>query len=344
MKHKTVYLQHLLQDATHTKLPIMGAMLAASTLSFAQGVDEELPEQGFEWVFSLGAGYSKSQPSLADESDNTISSLSYKPASETETSLLWDIQGSYTFSNRQTQLNFSLNELGLSHYFDNGLALSLGMDMNLFSDDEVVSDPYLTNASRPEQTAKSRSYSLSLEGLFDLPVAFEYNYSELKIDNDQAGASLVNAGGLYGITQAEMAFLRRSSRTHALSFSTELELSENLLIQPSIGYRIIDAKGKANSATGYDLGVNLEYLVNEQYSFSAGAMFSPTKYDRSHPVFNRLRKDDGVAYSLGMTIDGPLDFEDQQLSFSYEHIDQGSNIKFYDNTESTFGVVWSYSF
>lgn len=338
---------------------LSGSIVLVSTQVSAQGSrgydEEELPEPGLSWGVSLGFGAGKMQPSASEGSASGVSSGSSSGAgsiitsldkvakTETEFSPLLDVQGVYVFENRKTQIDFSFGELRLSHLFDSGVSLSFGVDPSLVSSEEVFNDPFLTNAARVEDTLTAPSFFVGAGGLLGLPLSLEYTYSSQKLSNDQAGVSLLNKGGKFGVTQAELGLLKRSATSHSLLFSTAFPLSESITLSPSVGYHMTKADGAANSAKGYDLGLQLEYEVGP-YTMGVGANYSPSTFDQSHPVFDKVRSDKGVSFEASFTIDEPFGWDRQRANIALSHQGTGSNINFYDSKETFFMVGWSYAF
>lgn len=332
------------------------ALISSQALSESdRGYDEELPDPGFDWSISVGVGYEKIRPSLNEGGSDSVSSgstsgsgsninsLDARQKSENEFMPGFNVEGAYTFSNRKTQFNFSFEELGISHLFDSGTTVSLGVGTSLTSSDEVFRDPFLTNAPRQMESVRSPSLNLNVDGIFGLPVTMEYSFSRQRIKNDQAGVSLLNQGGQFGITASELTLLKRSSKSNSLIFSTGIPLSDSMFLLPSIGYHATRADGAANSSKGYDLGLQLGYEM-DRYSVMVGAEYSLSKFDRSHPVFDKIREDKIVNYSVGFNVDEPFGWENQQISIGASHFDKGSNIKFYDSSESSINAGWTYHF
>lgn len=337
------------------------AVLSISTLLSPQVFAEdfelkyELPEPGFSWELTLGAGFGQIRPSLEEGSSDSVSSgsssgsetiirsLDNKQSSENEFSPMLNVQGSYVLSNRKTQFNFSFDEIGVSHMFDSGMELSAGIGTSVFEGEEVFRDPFVTNLPRQKQEVDSSSFNLGVSGAFGLPLQIEYSYEGYSINDDKAGASLVNNGGRFGITAEEQRLLKRSSKTHALIFSTEMPLNDSWSLMPSIGYHTTRADGAANSAKGIDLGLNALYEF-DRYALEIGVNYSPSKFDHSHPVFDKTRDDKSLSYDIRFSVDEPFNWKNQRLDFGFRHFEKNSNINFYDSSESSFHAGWTFSF
>lgn len=315
---------------------------------------EDLPEPGFSWELSVGAGLGKITPSLEEGSDSDVSSgstsgsdvilksLDATQKSENETMPMLNVEAEYVFSNRKTLLNFSFDELGVSHMFDSGLVLSAGIG-SFIDSEEIFRDPYLTNAVRQTETTRAPSFRLGAEGMFGMPVSLEYSFTSLNVSNDKAGTSLLNKGGKFGIKSSELKLLKRSFKSHSIALATELPVNDHLSLMPVIGYHMINAEGKANSAKGFEIGLNAQYEI-DRYAIDVGVSYSPLSYDKSHPVFDKTREDKSISYEIQFSMDEPFGFKDQQFHLGFGHADKGSNIKFYDSSESTFYAAWSFSF
>ncbi len=325
-----------------------------SPLALSNVLDESMEPGVSGYVQFLPATNEFTSLEAVSDNNEKIDSLNQDAKSETEAipAFLWSLD--YTLDNRQTQLYIgtpeenitegtALFELGILHQLTDGTLLKAAYLPKIPGiASKVWKDPYKTGSKREKTDSEVDGFLLSADYLFDSPLSLQYGFAKQQIKDERSGQSLLNQP-TNGLTNNELSLLRRSAEFQQTKLTLTLPLEPSFVVIPSILYTVADAEGDAFSYDRLGADLLLLYTTNN-YEFNISFSFATADYDRSHPVFNKVREDENVSMMTGISFIEPFDWKDIHIDGIISYSRQESNIKFYDE-ESTIGAVGiSYQF
>ncbi|OZG74139.1 hypothetical protein BTA51_03705 [Hahella sp. CCB-MM4] len=334
---------------------MLASMSLITPMTYAANSKQDDFEPGFKGTVSVIIGAGKSEPSHASVGDDNKEIDSVSAEHKKENTAMFGIVGdlTYTFDNRQTQLFLtspeipavfgdSLVELGVRQRLKNETQLSFSYIPFISGvGKEVWEDPYLTGSDRKETDQEINAFKFAAENILKLPVAIEYTFGTVDIENEHSGASLIGQPG--GISADEAKLLRRSGDFYRVALGSTLPLSESVFLSPQIGYTSLDADGQAQSFGGYGGGLELTYMFGK-YVLTTGLAYESYQYDASHPVFAKTREEDLISANISLTVKEPFAWKNTHMSWFTSYSNEDSNIDFYDSEEASIGVLMGYSF
>ncbi len=315
--------------------------------------DEELEElePGFNGSISLISGRSESQGLNEINSDNRLINNLTQANNETDLNFIFPLwQLNYNLQDRRTSFYFGvpdndiidgeyLFELGVSHLLDSGQTLRLAYLPEIPEAGEVWQDPFLTQEQRKEAEANSQAVTLSIEELLGGLASLRLGYGTFEIKNDDIGNSLQGNQ----LTDSEVLQLKRDSYIKHIDTSVFIPLSRSVFAQLSLGYNETHSIGKANNHDTTLSGLSLIWK-QPKVLFTANVTQNKKEYDNNHPVFNTIRDDTSISYTLLANFSNAFGWEKTSMTILAEYGKNDSNIHFYDNKLITLGGGLTYSF
>ncbi len=198
-----------------------------------------------------------------------------------------------------------------------------------YGDDEVWKDPFLVGVKRDKTEETITNLELNYENILGTGARLSIGGAKIKTDNDQIGirepdlkrdGSMVTFGAGYAIT-----------------------FNEYNVIVSSVDFVVDERDGSSNSSESYRLG--LEHVLSlRKFTFVTNLAFSETKFEKNHPIFNRVRKEKGYELSEFITYAEPYGLQGFSINglIAYSHVD--ANIRFFESYALVAGLGVGYSF
>jgi hypothetical protein len=318
---------------------------------------ERIPkESGSSGFVNIGGAYLDVKSnmvagnSLADISEDSISSILDSPDSESDVIPLFSFEFRWTFADTRTQIYVG-NLLEDFLRFDMSTSAGVRQEMAdssivgasfVFSTlpTEVWEDPYVAVANQPRRETDRSSQGLRLTWAKILATDFEMQYTWRKIDIDDE----LSGTGL-GLTPAQIALLDREGNHHkAELFYTWKFDGDKQYFVPGFEYHKFDLDGDAMANDRY--GVQFTYGYNgDQFSVVANAMYAAADYDSRNPIYNKEQEDDIYGGTLTGFWHRPFGTpEEWNLVASGGFYEVESDIDFYDSEVSLFSLSVLYRF
>jgi hypothetical protein len=314
---------------------------------------------GFGGVIGLNAGAIVSQSQLSVGDDNAqISDLnnSKNSLAPTETTVLPFpfFRADYTFTDLTTQIFFGqsksniLNsalqyELGITHQFSNGQALTLAYIPHIPLLKDAWADPYLTGAPRQETDVDSSAVRLAYRFK---PLTVKYAYGFYNLDDEQSGNSASLGGGQcdgQNCTAQEQALLDRNSRYQRVTVDSFVPLGSGIFTTPRAYYGRSDADGDSQSFIEYHYSLSVFTSFGPHFISLQGA-YTDREYEEANPIFSQLQQDAVTRYMFIYSYDQPFRLANSKLNILYQHKTLDSNIKFFDSQQQFVSLGISYNF
>lgn len=291
-------------------------------------------EGGFSGSIMIGGGVVGGKPSQLDVGDDNkkVDDLNKRSESESEPVPIVDFSLSYEFASTGTTVFVGTDSGSLG--VGAGVSQSLG-DIGTFtittgySKDEVWKNPYIVGLDRKETDVESVSLDLSYEEILGTGAQLSYSYRSLDVDKDIIGESNRD--------------LERDGAIHSGSFGYAFMFDESNILIPGMTYTKGDMDGKSNSFDSYSL--DLTYVLQKQ-SFSIETAFSAgrSEFDKTHPVFDKIREEDEYSIISTLTLLNPLGFENYFITFIAGGNYTDSNVDFFDSAAGLLGMGIGYRF
>ncbi len=276
-----------------------------STTAFA--IDPIPEESGFSGFLSLGLGVNRVKSNmlsgnrLVDVSDDTISSVTSGPSSETETLPAVNFELKYTFGSTRTQL-FLGNSLEDVLRFDLASQLGVRQDLKDFGivavsfvfngiATEVWEDPYDTTQKRDETDKTSNGIRLTWDKIMGSRFQIETTFRDTEIDKERSGISIGS------LTSAERDMLRREGDFFKSEVLYRFKLNETQWLVPAFIFRKEDLDGDAMSSDTFDFQLTYLY-TKDRVSLIVNGMIGTSENDKQNPIYGKTQEDDRYGASV----------------------------------------------
>jgi hypothetical protein len=318
------------------------SLVLSSTYCFADLAEEP----GFDFIININAGVAKGNSQRNTNKDNEVTQdLNNGGKEMSGPTLLVLGRLSYTLDSNKTQFFFGNSEenvalgdfkteLGIRHEFSNGMVLTGAYNPFLFTSKEWQ-DPFITNEKRQTTDVESEGARLRIDNLFSLPLAAEYIWTQTDFENDLSGQQL---------NSAEQKLLQRDMTLHQLYLEYTQPLSERFAIEPAVTLTRGDSEGDAMSFDQSQLQTALVSQLTERSQLITTVYLGHASYDKSHPIFNKLRKDDQYGAFAFYSYARPFNWENSTFTAMLEYGENDSNIDFYDAEIIAASVGLAYKF
>lgn len=309
------------------------------------------PAEGFHGSFQLLLGAMHRTPSGTDtfETDRQIGSVNDPADSQTDPigDIEWEL--SYTFEGQRTQVYAgatpiassgakALFELGLRQQLPDGSRVTLAYAPSIASPlGEVWEDPFQTGQPRRKTDMEAGGVRLAVDQPLGLPLTVEYQYAQQSVENERSGVHFP------GVDGQGLADLRRDGDYQRLDLSTSVPLVGRWMLWPRLALESADADGRAHSFEGWRGSLGLGY-GGDGFDARIGTEVFGADYDGTHPVFGRVREDEGYEVSLGCGFEEPFGWKSTRLDFLLSFSETTSNIGFYEEETLLAGMGLTYRF
>ena len=299
----------------------------------ARGSEQE--SLGFSGRFQAGAGYVTSTDQLKKDADKRLDGLSANADRFDRGIPLVLLDLRYTFaSGRQLYFGTPIESGGPP-----GLSLGAVMpvkdagklDISVFAKpfEKVWQDPYLVGGRREDTDKTTYGAKLAYSDILGTPAKVSYSLANEDVDEDAIGE--------------RFATLERDGWLHEAQIEYAIPVGRGTSFVPGFEFSLGDLDGDANSYKGYEVKLGLRKF-SSGYMFNLYAGIGRNDYDKTHPVFEKNRKDINYSAFAVFTISDLLGRKPlfSSLIAGYGHRD--SNIGFLDADTFLGGLTIGYKF
>lgn len=272
---------------------------------------------------------------LLEQSDNlngrgpaTINSLNERPASFARLLPVPLIELRYSWARDSVFFGSPVDQppglsLGYHRKLDRG-ALTGSLFYSLFS--REWQDPYLVGTPRSATAVQTYGGRVACEDIAGTPLTVTLKGTVKHVDNEGLGGDLRRDGALLD-----------------LELSWRQQLGGGWSLVPLAGYQRGDYLGAANSFHGAILGLGASWHSGDLLitTRASGALNS---YDKLHPIFNEVRRDNGYRLSSTAILQSPFGWRNTFASAGFMLHWTDSNIDFFDTRTALVHAALGYKF
>lgn len=331
-------------------------LTAVYTLSTdAVQAQQPLPrESGFSgYVELLGAYFSTNSQLNTDHENKKTDSLdkSGKRVNKFRPFPLGLI--SYTFADIRTQLYVGILpenvaqgqfqvEAGMRHDLTGGTRLRAAVIPFTPIQQETWKDPFVVDRNRQETDIASYGIKLAAENIKGWGLNLKFGWAHTTIDDEQSGQFLISQPGS-PLTLDDLDDLERDSNTYRFTGEYSFHLNRRMQLKPILRYTRGDAKGDANSFHGLSPQLSLSYF-HDPLQVVLNAALNTEWYDKTHPVFDKTRKDLNSSFFAILGYKEPFKLKNFRIDWFNGIFRQDSNINFYESTSWLTALGIGYEF
>ncbi|SCY61385.1 DUF2860 family protein [Desulfoluna spongiiphila] len=325
--------------------------LAAITMP-AYAIQPIPEETGFSGFVNVGIGAMEFETnmiagnSMGDTGDDTITSLTDSPDSESSATPVLNFEASYTFAETRTQIfagnrledlvRYDLSTLvGIRQELPRKSIVSIAYVFTSFPT-EVWEDPYVINQKREKTDRTSDGLRLGYDKILGSKFEAEFTWRDVNLDDETSGQTQLISSG--DITANEAKLLDRNGDVYVGKLSYPFVLREKRhVIVPTLDYTMYDLDGDAMSFDRY--GLLLSYLFNtEKFNLITNLYLGLSEFDEENPIYDKTREDDVAGATFSAFWKKFLGVPKMSLVGTIAYYNSDSDIDFYDTT-ITMGTV-----
>lgn len=296
--------------------------------------DDDFEEAGFSGMIQAGTIWTTTTSQLHTDSGNKKINTLDKEADrfdELEPGILFDLRYTYTsgtsiYISTPFEDEYELS-IGVSQFLPDGSQIGLSAYYTLFK--EVWKDPYMIGAPRAETDLTQFGCRLKYDQILGTSLSLGYKYTNMDVDEDLIGESFSD--------------LKRDGDIHSLVFGYSFNFGSGHLLTPEFQYSLAAMDGKSNSYDGYKVGLNYGKM-SEKLMIQLSVSAESDIYDKSHPIFNKKRKDKKYHAMTIFTWLNPFGFEKFFCNFGMEGGVTDSNINFFQSKDLSIFMSTGYNF
>ncbi|MHC5073787.1 MAG: DUF2860 family protein [Planctomycetota bacterium] len=331
---------------------ILVMLFAGSGLAVLQPVPEESGASGF---INAGAAYMEIKTNMIKGNkiisfgDDTISSITSSPGTESEVIPLFSGEVAYTFGDSRTQIYLG-NQLEDILTFDTASLLGVRKE---FGDNgtgaisyvfngivtEVWEDPYVAGAKRRETDRESNGIRLEWDRIVGSNFGVQLQSRKIDIDDERSGT----LGGL-GLTPAQIGLLDREGDSYRGEVYYTWRLGGGHSLVPAFRAGQNDLDGDAMAADVYAIRLHYAYR-SEKYTIVVTGHVGNEDFDKTNPIYAKSREDDVYGVGLTAMLHQPFGWpEGMSLVGTVGYYEADSNIDFYNSEVFLAGTSIMYNF
>jgi hypothetical protein len=259
----------------------------------------------------------------------------------------------YTFAEKRTQLFLGVLpenvaqgqfqvEAGVRHVLSNGTGLRASIIPLTPIGNETWEDPFVVGQNRERTDINSYGVKLAAENILGSRLTFKYGWARQTLDDESSGTFLLSQPDSF-LTPDDLDDLDRDAQFNRLTAEYSFQIASRMVLKPILRYTRGDAEGDANSFDA--LTVQLSYLYfGKQLQASVNASVKTEWYDKTHPVFNKTRRDTSPGLFAILGYKDPFGFKDFRIDWFNAFFIANSNINFYESSNFITAIGIGYSF
>ena len=336
----------------HRIMPIVICVCLTAGLANAQ---EPLPRtSGFSGYLEILGAYISTNSQLSTDSDNRkTDSLdeSGKRVGKFRPFPLGLVR--YTFAEYRTQLFLGVLpenvaqgqfpvEAGARHVLPNGTGLRASVIPMTPLEQKRWEDPFVIGQNRKRTDVNSYGIKLAAENIMGSGLTLKYGWVRQKLDDENSGTFLLSQPD-GTLSPDDLDDLDRDAHFHRVTAEYSFQIAPRMRLTPLLRYIRGDAKGDANSFHG--LAPQLSFLYfGKQLQASVNASLRTQWYDKTHPVFDKTRRDINPGLFAILGYKNPLGFKNFRIDWFNAFFRAESNIDFYESSNFITAIGLGYSF
>jgi len=259
----------------------------------------------------------------------------------------------YTFAEKRTQLflgvlpenvaqgQFSV-EAGVRHVLSNGTGLRASVIPMTPLEQKRWDDPFVVGQNRKRTDVNSYGIKLAVENILGSGVTLKYGWVRQKLDDEKSGTFLLSQPDST-LSPDDLDDLDRDAHFHRITAEYSFQIARRMRLAPLLRYTRGDAKGDANTFHGLSPQLSFLYF-GKQLQASANASLRTQWYDKTHPVFDKTRRDINPGLFAILGYKNPLGFKNFRIDWFNAFFKSNSNIDFYESSNFITAIGLGYSF
>jgi hypothetical protein len=260
---------------------------------------------------------------------------------------------SYTFADIRTQLYFGilpenvaqgqiLFEAGVRHDLKNGTSLLASVIPISPIDRETWEDPFVVGQDRDRTDIDTWGLRLAADNIMGSGFNLRGGFLRQQVKNERSGEFLLLQPASL-LTLDDLDDLDRDSYNYRLTAQYSFRLASRLRLLSILRYTRGDAEGDANSFHGLAPQLSLQYFGN-QLQTALNATVNREWYDKSHPVFDKTRKDFNMGLFTILGYKDPFGWKNFRIDWINGAFKQNSNIDFFESSSYLTALGIGYMF
>ena len=259
----------------------------------------------------------------------------------------------YTFAEKRTQLFLGvlpenvaqgqfMVEAGARHVLSNGTGLRASVIPMTPLEQRRWKDPFVVGQNRKRTDVNSYGIKLAAENILGSGLTLKYGWVRQKLDDEKSGTFLISQPDST-LSPDDLDDLDRDANFHRVTAEYSFQIAPRMRLAPLLRYTRGDAKGNANSFHG--LAPQLSFLYfGKQLQASVNASVRTQWYDKTHPVFNKTRRDISPGLFAILGYKNPFGFKNFRIDWFNALFKANSNIDFYESSNFITAIGLGYSF
>lgn len=260
---------------------------------------------------------------------------------------------SYTFADIRTQLYIGilpenlaegqiLFETGVRHDLADGTSLRASVIPTSPFDQKAWEDPFVVGQDRERTEADTWGLKLVADNIAGSGFNLRGGLLRKTVNNEKSGEFLFLQPGS-SLSLDDLDDLDRDEYRYRLTAQYAFRLAPRMRLLPILRYVRGDADGDANSFHGLTPQLSLQYFGN-QLQVALNASVNREWYDKSHPVFNKTRKDYNIGLFAILGYKEPFGWKNFRIDWFNGAFKQNSNIDFFESSSYLSALGIGYTF
>ena len=259
----------------------------------------------------------------------------------------------YTFAEKRTQFFLGvlpenvaqgqfLVEAGVRHVLANGTGLRASLIPMTPLEQKRWEDPFVVGQNRKRTDVNSYGLKLAAENILGSGLTLKYGWSRQSLDDERSGTFLLSQPDTT-LSPDDLDDLDRDAHFHRITTEYSFQIAPRMVLKPLLRYTRGDAQGDANSFHGLAPQFSFLYF-GKQLQASVNASVRTQRYDKTHPVFDKTRRDINPGLFAILGYKKPLGFKNFRIDWFNAFFKAESNIDFYESSNFITAIGLGYSF
>ena len=296
---------------------------------------QENDKNGFFGSILIGGGCETGKPSGLEVVDDNKKISTLDERSDRQSRDLFLIMGElgYEFASTGTRVSLS-NQKSEKSFADLVVAQPL-KDIGTvrasfgFGKEDVWADPYATGVDRRKTDKESYNLKLEWEEILGSGFSATLKLSTIEVDHDLIGDRYPD--------------LKRDGQVMAAEIGYVFSVGQNQMIIPGFDIEVQDRDGESSSSK--KAGVSLSYIIEfDKWNFTTSLGLGKRDFDKTHPVFNKTRRETQCELSHLVTYSQPFGWKGCFLHGLLTYNRTEADIDFFKQDELTIGAGIGYKF
>jgi Protein of unknown function (DUF2860) len=336
------------------RLVILFLLIACLTGGTVDAQEPFPRESGFSGYIEVLGAYINSNSQLNTDSDN-------KKTDSLETSgervgkfrpLPFGLLR-YTFAEHRTQIflgslpedvvqgQFQV-EVGARYIMTNGTGWRASAIPLTPIEQETWQDPFVIGQNRERTDVNAYGAKLAAEHIRGGGLTLKYGWARRAIEDEESGAFLLSQVGS-PLSTGDLDDLERDGHFHRFSAEYAFKIAPRMRLTPILKYTRGDTDGDAHSF--HSLTPQLQFLYfSKQLQASVNASIKFDRYDDTHPVFDKTRRETNLGLFTILGYRSPFGFKNFRIDWFTALFNTDSNINFYESSNFITAIGVGYRF